>query len=530
MFLHRRFGEEFLARIGGPGSFLQPCAPERTITARQAEGPVPAWFDVAALPVTAETLLEPPSGLEEAVAHALRLIDELIARDAVEPSDVVVGGFSQGGALAILAGLSYPKRLAGIVSLSGWWPQPQTGPPGALLAKKSAHEQRAPGEKTGRPPIFFSCGTADPTIDYQLSKRSAAVLSRVVGEGEHSGDCPLVLHTQQRAKHPPHQSELTAAANFIIDHTRAATDPAMNVANTEHVGANRSTLAPLPGGWQCSGETNDEMVSKLERAGIITIPAVATAMRATDRAHYVPHIEKIKSKTYEYGPYSDAPQSLGFKATISAPHMHAKALDILAEHLLRSADAGDGTGRCFRVLDVGCGSGVLVALFARMLAAIATAGAGCVAAGADGTGATEQRRSIVVGIEVVPELVQMSIENLRRDGFHPNAHESGASSDLQLVVRHGNGWSADVAEGSAAAELGPFDAIHVGAAVPGPEIPAGLKRLLKPGGRMILPIGARGAQQVWTMVDRAPGPTVSDEEFSMASVSGVRFVPLVEDI
>ena len=519
---HSRFGEDFLARIGGPDSFLQPCAPERTITARQADGPVPAWFDIAALPVTAETLLEHPSGLEEAVARAHNLIDGLIASDTVEPRDIVVGGFSQGGALAILAGLSYPKRLAGIVSLSGWCHQSQTS---AALAKqwllpKNSDKGQGAEQTTEPPPIFFSCGTADPTVDYQLSKRSAAILNQVVG---HSGDYQLVLHTQQRAKHPPHQSELTAAANFIIGHTRA-TDPAINAANTEQVRTN--TLAPLPGGWQCSGETNDEMVSKLERAGIITAPVVATAMRATDRALYVPHIEKIKSKTYQYGPYSDAPQSLGFKATISAPHMHAKALDILAEHLLRSKDGGDGTGRCFRVLDVGCGSGVLVALFARMLAAIDTARAGSVAAG---PGATEQRRSIVVGIEVVPELVQMSIENLRRDGFHPNAHESGASGDLQLVVRHGNGWSADMAEGSAAAELGPFDAIHVGAAVPGPEIPTGLKRLLKPGGRMILPIGARGTQQVWTMVDRAPATTVSHEEFSMANISGVRFVPLVAD-
>jgi protein-L-isoaspartate(D-aspartate) O-methyltransferase len=253
---------------------------------------------------------------------------------------------------------------------------------------------------------------------------------------------------------------------------------------------------------------------------------------------------KNNSKTYQYGPYCDAPQSLGFKATISAPHMHAKALDLLAEHLLRSRDVGGGIECGFRALDVGSGSGVLVALFARILRGIAVAdtahtAAEDVAASSDGTtGITEQRRSIVVGIEVVPELVQTSINNLRRDGFHPNDHENGASehsnqelaqhrarSDPQIVVRQGNGWSAGTAEGSAAAEFGPFDVIHVGAAAPGPGIPPGLKQLLKPGGRMILPIGARGAQQRWTMVDRSVS-----EQYSMMSISGVRFVPLVEDV
>ena len=46
--------------------------------------------------------------------------------------------------------------------------------------------------------------------------------------------------------------------------------------------------------------------------------------------------------------YEDAPQTIGFAATISAPHMHAHALEYLVDHLKPGA----------RVLDVGCGSGV----------------------------------------------------------------------------------------------------------------------------------------------------------------------------
>jgi protein-L-isoaspartate O-methyltransferase len=153
----------------------------------------------------------------------------------------------------------------------------------------------------------------------------------------------------------------------------------------------------------------------------------------------------------------------------------------------------------------------------------------------------------------------MSIENLRKDGLHPNADEHEHQEDdpdharcstqlgalPRLVVRQGNGWS--VAEASsAAAEFGPFDAIHVGAAAPGPDVPEALLRLLKPGGRMILPIGAPRTQQRWTMVDRAAtaaaagaaaspaqeqqgqGQEASSEEYTITTISTVRFVPLVQ--
>ena len=56
-------------------------------------------------------------------------------------------------------------------------------------------------------------------------------------------------------------------------------------------------------------------------------------------------------------PYSDRPQSIGYSATISAPHMHAYALEILHEKLKEGA----------KVLDVGSGTGYLTACFAVMV-------------------------------------------------------------------------------------------------------------------------------------------------------------------
>ncbi|KAL7008157.1 hypothetical protein EMMF5_002339 [Cystobasidiomycetes sp. EMM_F5] len=95
--------------------------------------------------------------------------------------------------------------------------------------------------------------------------------------------------------------------------------------------------------WRCSGSSNDQLVDNLYNAGIIRSTRIREAMKATDRKHYVAKADD---------PYMDAPQYIGHNATISAPHMHAHALEHLAEHLQPGA----------KVLDVGCGSGELTAL------------------------------------------------------------------------------------------------------------------------------------------------------------------------
>jgi phospholipase/carboxylesterase len=79
-----------------------------------------AWFDLDALPVTSGT---PASAADFAAGLAAvhALIDKEVAR-GVPAGRIVVGGFSQGGALALYAGLRYPQPLGGIVSFSGWLP------------------------------------------------------------------------------------------------------------------------------------------------------------------------------------------------------------------------------------------------------------------------------------------------------------------------------------------------------------------------------------------------------------------------
>ncbi|KAG5886467.1 hypothetical protein JTB14_012879 [Gonioctena quinquepunctata] len=92
--------------------------------------------------------------------------------------------------------------------------------------------------------------------------------------------------------------------------------------------------------WRSHGKTNAELIRNLRSNGIIRSDSVENAMLAVDRGNFSRN-----------NPFMDAPQSIGFGVTISAPHMHAHALELLKDRL------EIGT----RALDVGSGSGYLTA-------------------------------------------------------------------------------------------------------------------------------------------------------------------------
>ncbi|XP_075158747.1 protein-L-isoaspartate (D-aspartate) O-methyltransferase [Haematobia irritans] len=221
--------------------------------------------------------------------------------------------------------------------------------------------------------------------------------------------------------------------------------------------------------WRSVGANNADLIRQLKDYGVIATEAVAASMTATDRKFYSPR-----------NPYMDAPQSIGHGVTISAPHMHAFALEYLRDHMKPGV----------RVLDVGSGSGYLTACFWRYIKAQG-----------------DHANTRIVGIEHQPELVKLSISNLNNDD------ESMLKSG-QLIILEGDGR-----KGSP--ENAPFNAIHVGAAAP--ETPTALLEQLAKGGRLIVPVGPEGGEQYMMQYDKDENGKIHNTR-----LMGVMYVPLTD--
>jgi protein-L-isoaspartate(D-aspartate) O-methyltransferase len=229
------------------------------------------------------------------------------------------------------------------------------------------------------------------------------------------------------------------------------------------------------------------LVSKLQREGVISQKEAIAAMNQVDRRNYVMDAADMYA-------YADTPQGIECGQTISAPHMHAYAMEELVPFLRKCPrDA-------VKILDVGCGSGYLTATLGRLVHKSPHEPMSLL--GKTGT---------VYGMDVYPRLVDLTRENIQRgDG---DLLESGT---VQLKV--GNGWDGWP-------EAAPFDAIHVGAAAS--TFPKVLANQLAVGGVMVIPIGPEGGFQNFYRVERIAQTGNVDSDFQSYKLLGVRYVPLV---
>lgn len=130
--------------------FVFPHAPMRRVTINGGLR-MRAWFDILGLDRGSEQD-------EGGIRASEQQIGTLIRRErerGIAADRIVLAGFSQGGAIALHAGLRYPERLAGILALSTYLPLYET------LAKEASAANRAT-------PILQAHGTEDPLVGLDL--------------------------------------------------------------------------------------------------------------------------------------------------------------------------------------------------------------------------------------------------------------------------------------------------------------------------------------------------------------------------
>ena len=97
----------------------RPAAPA-TLTTHAAPTRMASWMDLEKIPVAIGDMND-VKGLKASAALIHSQLDAAVAKGTAS-TDIVIGGFSQGGAMALYAGYTYPKTLAGVVVFSGWAP------------------------------------------------------------------------------------------------------------------------------------------------------------------------------------------------------------------------------------------------------------------------------------------------------------------------------------------------------------------------------------------------------------------------
>jgi len=273
--------------------------------------------------------------------------------------------------------------------------------------------------------------------------------------------------------------------------------------------------------WKSQGTNQRELVEQLRTAKIIRTDAVQKVMELVDRRNYCFDRPLFESESEsDHLCYADRALGIGLGQTISAPHMHAYALEEIYPSVAKQKFA--------TILDVGCGSGYLTACFGRwMLPPEHIASSSSDENDCDYENENnEGGGSKVFGIDVRQDLVDRTRTNLeRQDG------DLLAQGVVDISLR--DGWKG-------LPEHAPFDAIHVGAAAE--TLPKILANQLTVGGVLIIPIGPQDSNkhQVLYKIRRIGGSNRSGDEayyssaesfckedFEIKSLLGVRYVPLV---
>ncbi|KAJ8453714.1 hypothetical protein ONZ45_g19598 [Pleurotus djamor] len=161
---------------------------------------MPSWFDIYSFGFNTDED-------EVGMIQSARSINQLIMNEiesGMDPSRIVLGGFSQGATMSLLTGLTGNVQLGGIVVLSGW------------LALKNKFKEMASSNASSIP-VFWGQGTQDPLVKSTFGRESADFLVTELGMpvGKPNECRGLSFITYDGLGHATNQAELADMCNWM---------------------------------------------------------------------------------------------------------------------------------------------------------------------------------------------------------------------------------------------------------------------------------------------------------------------------
>jgi len=153
---------------------------------------MPSWFDLKSLDISGP---EDEEGIKKATQNVHEMINSEIA-GGIASNRIMLGGFSQGGALALYAALTFTQPLAGVMALSCWLP----------LYMSFPSERKCPDTV----PIWQGHGDCDPVLPYKFGQLSASLLKSFMKTTE--------FKTYRGLSHSSTEEELADMKKFIDKH------------------------------------------------------------------------------------------------------------------------------------------------------------------------------------------------------------------------------------------------------------------------------------------------------------------------
>lgn len=185
-------GHGWSSAVGGirPSHMKVICPTANTMPVSLNAGfQMPSWFDLKTLDISGP---EDELGIKTATISIHEMINNEIEQ-GISSKRILLGGFSQGGALALYSALTFTEPLAGVIALSCWLPMHKQFPD----YKKASKEL----------PIFQAHGDVDPVLPYKFGQLSASLLKSYMSNTS--------FKTYSGLSHSSSDAELNDMKDFI---------------------------------------------------------------------------------------------------------------------------------------------------------------------------------------------------------------------------------------------------------------------------------------------------------------------------